>query len=103
MYEVDAILKHRTVPAKSGGGNTYEYLVKWVGHTETSWEPEANISHIQALVEYKNELPPPSKAPARKSEPSRAEKRCSTLTTKTEVRAVGLARPRAPPVPRGPT
>ncbi|KAI9193231.1 uncharacterized protein BJ171DRAFT_532221 [Polychytrium aggregatum] len=45
-YEVEAILDQR-----KKGGRT-QYLIKWVGYTETTWEDQDNISDGPILKEF---------------------------------------------------
>jgi len=45
-YKVEKILDHR----KKNKEN--QYLVKWVGYEEPTWEREPNLEHLQALKEY---------------------------------------------------
>ena len=45
VYEVEAILKRRERAGKS------QYLIKWKGFDQNSWEPERNIDK-QAVKEY---------------------------------------------------
>ena len=46
VYEFDKILSHR----KSLNG--YEYLVKWKGYAQPTWEPPSNFSDPSALSKY---------------------------------------------------
>lgn len=39
VYEVESVLDKRT-----GRGGDPEYLIKWVGYEETTWEPASNVS-----------------------------------------------------------
>lgn len=53
-YEVEKILKQRTRNEKDKKTGQYikvrEYLVKWVGYSETTWEPEDNLINCQELL-----------------------------------------------------
>ena len=47
-YEVDSIRDHK----KRGKG--YQYLVKWKGYSNETWEPEGNLKNAtEILQEYK--------------------------------------------------
>ena len=53
-YEVEAILDHR------GGNhkNQQQYLVKWKGYPETTWEPQSNLMrHASELVLQYEQVP----------------------------------------------
>jgi hypothetical protein len=46
-YYVDEILEERT--KRIGRGFRKEYLVKWTGYAEPTWEPVANLQDSLAL------------------------------------------------------
>ena len=51
-FEVERVLKHR------GRGHHMSYCVKWVGYSETTWEPAENLDDCTtALEEYWLALP----------------------------------------------
>jgi hypothetical protein len=58
-YEVEKIIKHRLRKKKSKKNDPYyndkfEYLIKWVGYSKPSWEPESCLDNCQDLLnEYK--------------------------------------------------
>ena len=53
-WEVEKILKERIKRRKDRRTgrilNDKEYLVKWVGYTKPSWEPEENLEHCKELL-----------------------------------------------------
>lgn len=53
-YEVESILDYRNVPIVDPRTNNYkiikEYLIKWLGYEEQTWEPESNLEHCQTLL-----------------------------------------------------
>ena len=53
-WEVEKILKERVKSRKNQNTGKMElkkeYLVKWVGFEDTSWEPEENLEHSQELL-----------------------------------------------------
>lgn len=53
-WEVESIKKERTkkVEDKETGRTQYvkEYLVKWLGYDEPTWEPEENLEHCQEIL-----------------------------------------------------
>jgi hypothetical protein len=50
-YQVKEILDHRV--RRVGRGTRTEALVKWVGYTETTWEPLDSVEGCEALNRYK--------------------------------------------------
>lgn len=46
VYEVERILKHQ------GNPGSYEYLTKWKGYEEPSWEPQNNFLDDHIIQEY---------------------------------------------------
>ena len=46
IFAVESILEHR------GVAPDYEYLVKWVGYCEATWEPQANFNDDKVIREY---------------------------------------------------
>ena len=48
MYLVEEILKER------GKGRRKQYLVKWEGYSDPTWEPALNLKHTDALQEWKH-------------------------------------------------
>ena len=53
-YEVEQILSHRRKRKYIEESKKYfyikEYLIKWTGYDETTWEPEDNLLHCQELL-----------------------------------------------------
>ena len=49
-YEVKEILEDRTV--RRGRGSQKQYLVKWVGYAEPTWEPASALQDVTALDAY---------------------------------------------------
>lgn len=49
-YQVERILGKRT-----DNDGSVEYLVKWAGYDDTTWEPEDNVSNCKALDIYEEE------------------------------------------------
>ena len=49
-YDVECILDQKRAP---GRGNRLRYLVKWVGYTRPTWEPESSMENTIALIEWK--------------------------------------------------
>lgn len=53
-YEVEAILDCRDVPKivpiSKKNKVLKEYLIKWKGYDEETWEPESNLEHCQAIL-----------------------------------------------------
>ena len=53
-YEVEKILKERTIQGKDKKTGrvikTKEYLVKWVGYNNPTWEPEENLENCQEIL-----------------------------------------------------
>lgn len=52
-YEVEKILKDRTIIIKNKNGKISrikEYLIKWVGYDFPSWEPEENLKNYQFVL-----------------------------------------------------
>jgi hypothetical protein len=49
-YQVEEILDYRV--RRVGRGTRTEALVKWVGYTETTWEPLDSIEGCEALDRY---------------------------------------------------
>jgi hypothetical protein len=43
-YKVEKILEKRKK------GNSYEYLVKWVGYEEPDWQPAKNLKNQKKMV-----------------------------------------------------
>ncbi|KAG6622559.1 uncharacterized protein IUM83_05307 [Phytophthora cinnamomi] len=54
-YEVEAILDDRVPLSNSTERSVREFLVKWAGHDEPSWEPVANLSCGGLLYYYLRE------------------------------------------------
>lgn len=57
-YEVEKIIGHKIKKKKDKRTKKFyyqkEYLVKWVGYTKPTWEPESNLDNCQELLnEYK--------------------------------------------------
>jgi hypothetical protein len=52
IFEVEEILDDRTSKVTRNGKHVREYLVKWVGYEETTWEPEDELSCTALLYEY---------------------------------------------------
>ena len=48
-YVLDKILAHRQLP--DGPLGVYEYLVRWLGYANPTWEPTRNLRHSQ-IVRY---------------------------------------------------
>jgi hypothetical protein len=48
MYLVEEILKER------GKGRKKQYLVKWEGYPDPTWEPALNLKHTDALQDWKH-------------------------------------------------
>ena len=46
LYEVDKIISHK------GVGKSIQYLVKWKGYTETTWEDTKNFNSDGCIKEY---------------------------------------------------
>lgn len=60
-YEVENIIDIRTIKKKDIKTNkTYyvkEYLVKWLGYDEQTWEPESNLDNCQEILnDFKKQL-----------------------------------------------
>ena len=60
-YEVEKIIDYRKVKKIDPKTNkTYyikEYLIKWLGYNEQSWEPESNLENCQEMLnEFKKKL-----------------------------------------------
>ncbi|GMF46746.1 unnamed protein product [Phytophthora fragariaefolia] len=51
-YEVESILDDRRPMETSTRRSVIEFLVKWVGYDEPTWEPMANVSCGGLLYEY---------------------------------------------------
>ena len=50
-YEVEEILDRRNAGTKAKP--KIQYLIKWVGYKEPTWEPEENVTHAaEALNDY---------------------------------------------------
>ena len=49
-YEVEKILKDRVV--RRGRGSQKQYLVKWAGYAEPTWEPASALQDVAALDAY---------------------------------------------------
>ena len=49
-YEIERILRERTV--RRGRGSRREFLVKWVGYAEPTWEPATALEDSVALDAY---------------------------------------------------
>ena len=49
-YRIDEILANRLV--RRGRGQRREYLVKWSGYAEPTWEPSTNLEETAALESY---------------------------------------------------
>ena len=53
-WEVETILKERTKKAKDKKTGRFkhvkEYLVKWLGYDNPTWEPEENLEHCQEIL-----------------------------------------------------
>ena len=53
-WEVEKILKERTKKTKDKKTgrtmNTKEYLVKWIGYEDPTWEPEENLENCQEIL-----------------------------------------------------
>ena len=49
-YEIEKILKDRTV--RIGKGSRKQYLVKWTGYAEPTWEPAIALQDTAALEAY---------------------------------------------------
>jgi predicted nucleic acid-binding protein len=56
-FEIEKILDHKT------RGKGYQYLIKWVGHSEPTWEATHMIDTTECLEEYWNKQPPKVKKP----------------------------------------
>ena len=54
-YEVEEILDDRVMRRTRGGRVKREYLVKWTGYDEPTWEDEDNLSCGRLLYEYDRE------------------------------------------------
>lgn len=57
-YEVEKIIDHKIRKKKDKKTKKFyyqkEYLIKWVGYTKPTWEPESNLDNCQELLnEYK--------------------------------------------------
>jgi hypothetical protein len=50
MYLVEEVLEER------GKGRRKQYLVKWEGYPDPTWEPASNLKHTDALKEWKHAL-----------------------------------------------
>ena len=48
MYLVEEILKEK------GKGRRKQYLVKWEGYSDPTWEPALNLKHTNALQKWKH-------------------------------------------------
>lgn len=46
-WEVEAVLSAR----RARGRRPFQFLVKWTGFEETSWEPAAHLLHAPAIVQ----------------------------------------------------
>jgi hypothetical protein len=55
-YEVERILKGRTV--RRGRGSQRQYLVKWTGYAEPTWEPASALQDVAALDTYESSFFP---------------------------------------------
>jgi hypothetical protein len=53
-YEIERILKDRTV--RKGRGSQKQYLVKWTGYAEPTWEPASALQDVAALDTYERSL-----------------------------------------------
>lgn len=51
-YEVEEILDRRSKKRTKNLKKQYEYLVKWVGYEDPTWEPEENLSCAALLFEF---------------------------------------------------
>ena len=51
-YEIERILKDRTV--RKGRGSRKQYLVKWTGYAEPTWEPADALQDTAALDAYEH-------------------------------------------------
>ena len=49
-YGIDEILVNRFV--RKGRGRRKEYLIKWSGYAEPTWEPSTNLDETAALESY---------------------------------------------------
>lgn len=49
MYEVERILDQKRAP---GRGNRQKYLVKWVGYSRPTWEPDSSIKSTTAFADW---------------------------------------------------
>lgn len=54
-YEVEKILKDRTL--RRGKGSQKQYLVKWTGYAEPTWEPATALENTAALDAYESPFP----------------------------------------------
>lgn len=71
-YEVEDILDFRVVPIynykKRKYFNEKQYLIKWVGYEETTWEPESNLEHCPKILKaFKKRIEKKNKKKNKKS------------------------------------
>lgn len=53
-FEIEKILRHKDT--RKGRGNYRQYLVKWIGYAEPTWEPAATLQETAALDAYERSL-----------------------------------------------
>lgn len=52
-YLVEEIRQHRRLPGKTGNApSAFEYLVKWTGYDELSWEPSSSFTNNSIFKNY---------------------------------------------------
>jgi len=52
-YQIEKLIRHRVV--RRGRGSQKQYLVKWTGYAEPTWEPESALENTIALDTYEGE------------------------------------------------
>jgi len=53
VYLVETIIGHKTVgKSEWKRKSNMQFHVKWLGYTETTWEPWGNVKDTVAMVEY---------------------------------------------------
>jgi hypothetical protein len=51
-FLVESILKHRFIGDKSPNKTNLQFLIKWIGYKEPTWEPYRNTSSLEKVHNY---------------------------------------------------